>query len=120
MIATGFWRGVLLLHVLRKRMDYPDLRRAVKQAAQEYKPPNILIEDEASETQLIQDLKADMEMVEHFNREFQHGQITRRGDAGAIIFQIPLGQSGASRRSCSPRPAVPLSPHARRRIFPAR
>jgi hypothetical protein len=32
-------------------------------------------------------------IVEQFNREFQHGQITRRGDAGRIVYQIPLGQS---------------------------
>ena len=48
-----------LLQVLRKRMDYPDLRRAVKQRAEEYRVQNILIEDRASGTQLIQDLIAD-------------------------------------------------------------
>jgi predicted phage terminase large subunit-like protein len=48
-----------LLHVLRKRFDYPDLRRAVKQQAATYQAKNILIEDKASGTQLIQDLQAD-------------------------------------------------------------
>jgi predicted phage terminase large subunit-like protein len=48
-----------LLDVLRKRLDYPDLRRAVKQQADLYKAKNILIEDKASGTQLIQDLQAD-------------------------------------------------------------
>jgi predicted phage terminase large subunit-like protein len=48
-----------LLHVLRKRMDYPELRRMVKQRAEEYRVKNILIEDRASGTQLIQDLVAD-------------------------------------------------------------
>ena len=48
-----------LLHVLRKRLDYPDLRRAVKQQADLYKSKNILVEDKASGTQLIQDLQAD-------------------------------------------------------------
>jgi predicted phage terminase large subunit-like protein len=48
-----------LLHVLRKRLDYPDLRRAVKEQAQIYKAKNIIIEDKASGTQLIQDLLAD-------------------------------------------------------------
>jgi serine/threonine protein kinase len=32
-------------------------------------------------------------VVEQFNREFQHGQITRRGDAGGIIFSLPHGIS---------------------------
>ena len=48
-----------LLHVFRKRLDYPDLRRAVKQQALLYKPKNILIEDKASGTQLLQDLQND-------------------------------------------------------------
>lgn len=45
-----------LLHVFRRRMEYPDLKRAVKEQAQIYKPDAILIEDKASGTQLIQEL----------------------------------------------------------------
>lgn len=52
-------KQLYLLHVFRKRLDYPDLRRAVKQQADLYKAKNILIEDKASGTQLIQDLQAD-------------------------------------------------------------
>lgn len=48
-----------LLHVFRKRLDYPDLRRAVKQQALLYNAKNILIEDKASGTQLLQDLQND-------------------------------------------------------------
>ena len=48
-----------LLHVFRKRLDYPDLRRTVKQQALLYKAKNIVIEDKASGTQLIQDLRDD-------------------------------------------------------------
>jgi len=48
-----------LLHVFRQRLDYPDLRRAVKQQAATHKAKTILIEDKASGTQLIQDLRAD-------------------------------------------------------------
>jgi serine/threonine protein kinase len=32
-------------------------------------------------------------VVEQFNQEFQHGQITRHGDAGGIIYTMPHGQS---------------------------
>jgi predicted phage terminase large subunit-like protein len=46
-----------LLHVFRERLDYPDLKRAVKQQAAMYKPKNIVIEDKASGTSLIQDLQ---------------------------------------------------------------
>jgi predicted phage terminase large subunit-like protein len=45
-----------LIHVLRRRMAYPDLKRAVRELAQAYRPSVILIEDKASGTQLIQEL----------------------------------------------------------------
>lgn len=45
-----------LLDVLRKRLDYPALKRAVCEQAQRFLPTNILIEDKASGTQLIQEL----------------------------------------------------------------
>jgi len=48
-----------LLHVFRKRLDYPDLRRAVKQQASLFRAKKILIEDKASGTQLLQDLQND-------------------------------------------------------------
>jgi predicted phage terminase large subunit-like protein len=48
-----------LLHVLRKRMDYPELKRAVWRQAARFQPTNILIEDKASGTQLIQELIQD-------------------------------------------------------------
>ena len=49
-------KKLYLLHVLRKRMDYPDLKRAVRDQAERFRPSNILIEDKASGTQLIQEL----------------------------------------------------------------
>ncbi|MGA7383837.1 MAG: phage terminase large subunit [Methylocella sp.] len=45
-----------LLHVLRRRMDYPSLKCAVQEQAQAFGPTVILIEDKASGTQLIQEL----------------------------------------------------------------
>jgi predicted phage terminase large subunit-like protein len=50
---------LFLLNVLRKRLDYPELRRIVKQHAAIFEAKNILIEDKASGTQLIQDLLND-------------------------------------------------------------
>lgn len=52
-------RHYYLLDVFRKRVNYPDLRRAVKDEARKHDVNIILIEDKASGTQLIQDLKAD-------------------------------------------------------------
>lgn len=47
-----------LLHVLRARMDYPSLKRAVVEQIQRFHPQVVLIEDKASGIQLIQELRA--------------------------------------------------------------
>jgi predicted phage terminase large subunit-like protein len=49
-------KHIYLLHVLRRRMDYPALKRAVAEQAQAFRPKEIIIEDKASGTQLIQEL----------------------------------------------------------------
>jgi len=46
-----------LLNVLRERLEYPDLKRAVAVQAARFNPRNILIEDKSSGTQLIQELR---------------------------------------------------------------
>ena len=46
-----------LLHVLRRRMNFPDLKRAVGDLVREHRPAVVLIEDKASGTQLIQELR---------------------------------------------------------------
>ena len=45
--------------MFRRRLNYPDLKRKVKELADRHGPNRILIEDKASGTQLIQDLQAD-------------------------------------------------------------
>jgi predicted phage terminase large subunit-like protein len=49
-------KQVYLLQVLRKRLGYPELKRAVREQAEAFSPQTILIEDKASGTQLIQEL----------------------------------------------------------------
>ena len=49
-------KHLYLLHVLRKRLGYPELKRAVREQAEAFSPKTILIEDKASGTQLIQEL----------------------------------------------------------------
>ena len=49
-------RRIYLLHVARKRMVYPELKRRVREQADAFKASVILIEDKASGTQLIQEL----------------------------------------------------------------
>jgi predicted phage terminase large subunit-like protein len=45
--------------VLRARLDYPELKRAVRARSLRWRPDVILIEDKASGTQLIQELLAE-------------------------------------------------------------
>jgi predicted phage terminase large subunit-like protein len=49
-------KDLYMLHVLRKRMEYPELKRAVREQCQAFEPSVVLIEDKASGTQLIQEL----------------------------------------------------------------
>lgn len=48
-----------LLDVYRERLNYPDLKRKARELAQLHHADTILVEDKASGTQLIQDLKDD-------------------------------------------------------------
>jgi len=52
-----------LLDVIRKKVEFPGLRRMVVETAKAYSYPIVLIEDKASGTQLIQDLTQER----HFN-----------------------------------------------------
>jgi phage terminase large subunit-like protein len=49
-------KDLYLLHVLRKRMEYPELKRAVCEQCEAFNASVVLIEDKASRTQLIQEL----------------------------------------------------------------
>jgi predicted phage terminase large subunit-like protein len=62
--SAGTTWGVLhkryyLLDVFRQKLNYPDLRRAILEQAKRYNAKNIVIEDKASGTQLIQDLNSE-------------------------------------------------------------
>jgi predicted phage terminase large subunit-like protein len=48
-----------LLAVFRRRLDYPDLKRAVHERARQHGVDIVLIEDKSSGTQLIQDLEVE-------------------------------------------------------------
>jgi predicted phage terminase large subunit-like protein len=49
-------KGLYLLDVLRRRMEYPELKRAVREQHERFGPSVVLIEDKASGIQLIQEL----------------------------------------------------------------
>lgn len=48
---------IYLLYVFRKKVNYPDLKHAIKELKTQWNPSVILIEDKASGTQLIQELQ---------------------------------------------------------------
>ncbi len=50
-------KNIYLLHVLRRRLEYPELKRAVREQANRFKATTILIEDKSSGAQLIQELR---------------------------------------------------------------
>jgi predicted phage terminase large subunit-like protein len=52
-------KDFFLLNVLRKRLEYPALKRAVRDQHSQFDAKVVLIEDKASGTQLIQELIAD-------------------------------------------------------------
>ena len=52
-------KNLYLLHVMRRRMEYPKLKRAVCEQCEAFAASVVLIEDKASGTQLIQKLVAD-------------------------------------------------------------
>ena len=55
----GITEGRLyLIDVLREKMEYPRLKQAVLRQLQRFEPNKVLIEDQASGTQLIQELRA--------------------------------------------------------------
>jgi len=49
-------KDIYLIDVLHRRMEYPELKRAVRDQHALFRPSVVLIEDKASGTQLIQDL----------------------------------------------------------------
>jgi predicted phage terminase large subunit-like protein len=49
-------KDLYLIDLLRRRMEYPELKREVRAQYERFKPSVVLIEDKASGTQLIQEL----------------------------------------------------------------
>jgi len=61
-------KHVYLLNVFRKRLDYPDLKRAVREQAATFRATTVLVEDRASGTQLIQELVQEgMPAIKRYN-----------------------------------------------------
>lgn len=79
-------KKMYLLHALRKRMPYPDLKRTVVALAEEWRARVVLIEDKASGTQLIQELRQTLSSVKGVKSE---GDKTMR-----MLAQTPAIENG--------------------------
>ena len=78
---------IFLLHVLRARLEYPELKRKLRQLAEEFRGGVVLIEDTSAGTQLIQELQR-----EGFGRA---KAIKPRGDKYMrIMAQTPMIEAG--------------------------
>ena len=53
-------KNLYLIDVLRRRMEYPELKRVVREQYERFDPGVVLIEDKASGIQLIQELIAEV------------------------------------------------------------
>lgn len=62
-------RTCYLLNVYRKRMAYPELKRMVIAHSEQWKPQTILIEDKASGSQLIQELRNEISGIKGIKPE---------------------------------------------------
>jgi predicted phage terminase large subunit-like protein len=76
---------IYLLDVLKRRMAYPELKRAVRAHAEAHKATVVLIEDRASGTQLIQELIA--EGVHGITRYSPQGDKQMRLDAQTATIE---------------------------------
>src|SRR5713226_5207167 len=78
-----------LLHVLREKLNYPDLRRAVIDQAQTYTANEVIIEDKGSGTSLIQDLSCEPGIPRPIPFKPDYDKITRMS---AQSSRIEAGQ----------------------------
>jgi hypothetical protein len=79
-----------LLDLWRKRVDYPDLKRAVLHLADKYRGAALLIEDKGSGTSLIQDLRAEKRGYRNQSRRRQtHAPIAGLGALRGGLCSVP-------------------------------
>lgn len=55
--GVTFKKEIFLLHVYRARLEYPELKRKLRQLAEQFRAGEVLIEDTAAGVQLVQELR---------------------------------------------------------------
>lgn len=85
--GVTFKNDIYLLNVLRARLEYPELKRKLRQLAEQFRPGVVLIEDTSAGTQLIQELQR-----EGFSRV---KAVKPKGDKiMRIMAQTPMMEDG--------------------------
>jgi len=74
-----------LLHVVREKLNYPELRRAIVDQAQAHGANQVIIEDKGSGTSLIQDLSCTSEIPRPIPFKPDYDKITRMSAQSARI-----------------------------------
>lgn len=70
-------RHFYLLDVIRQRLNFPELRRRISEVADQDRRATVLIEDKASGTQLIQDLKGTLHNVRGYKPPAEANKLMR-------------------------------------------
>ena len=78
-------KNVYLIHVHRERLEYPDLKHRVMALFEQFRPSTILIEDKASGTQLLQELRN--ERVYAAKKYQPHGDKIMRMHAASSLLE---------------------------------
>jgi len=74
-----------LLDVFRRRLEYPELRRAAKEQYHRYRPRRVLIEDKGSGIQLLQDLRVDGIPIASYSPPPGHDKQMRLSNQSALF-----------------------------------
>jgi len=90
-----------LIHVLRKRLEFPDLRRAVISQAHVFGARPVLIEDAASGASLLQDLRTELSSVRgckpiHDKVDRMVGRTAHIENGVVYLPSDTLGQGGSA------------------------
>lgn len=87
-------QGYYLLEVVRKRLEYPDLKRMAITLAHKGKPNAILIEDKASGQMLLQDMQREggfpvIAIRPHLDKIIRFAAVTPLFEAGRVYLPHP-------------------------------
>jgi predicted phage terminase large subunit-like protein len=84
-------KDIFLLHVYRERLEYPQLKRALRQFADQFRAGTVVIEDTAAGIQLIQEFRTEgfariVEVKPHYDKAMRMAMQTPVIEAGRVYL----------------------------------